>query len=388
MLGSRRGGGWRPSRWQLVVIVVGLAVSAGTLFYVEEGSTAGDRDARAASTGSISAAPTSFQQLRTVFLAVGSSYVDVIGWNENGDDLRGSAQEVVAVGTAPGVDTTSETFQVSGRLEGASISLNFNHGPRASASVSGGSFTIDFPQDSGALAPIEFHLASSAQYDTALGDLNQRVDEANLNAENAQELQQEEQAINHDARIVSNEITSLSQDEAATSSFVGLIHPTLDSEANDLARTYQADQQVAAESGTSSNSKTCGNATGVATDAAQVANDDSSVAGDSGGVEASLSTVNGLRADVVQLQAGYSQLQQDEDILPDYTPAGTPSQSEVTSALAEASSSTQSSLSTTNGYIDQANAEMTSAFLYVVQAYQAGDCGLPATAPPPAQHIS
>jgi hypothetical protein len=45
-----------------------------------------------------------------------------------------------------------------------------------------------------------------------------------------------------------------------------------------------------------------------------------------------------------------------------------------------------SALATTNGYIDQANANVTTAFGYAADAFQAGSCGSPYT-PPRARNL-
>jgi hypothetical protein len=64
-----------------------------------------------------------------------------------------------------------------------------------------------------------------------------------------------------------------------------------------------------------------------------------------------------------------------------------PSQQNVTQATKAAQAAISAALSTTNGYIDQANSQVTTAFGYAAQAYQAGNCGSAPTAPSPQSHI-
>jgi hypothetical protein len=156
-------------------------------------------------------------------------------------------------------------------------------------------------------------------------------------------------------------------------------------EGNDLATTQQAEQQVAAESGTAGQDQTCTDADGVGTDADTVSSDADGVSSDADGVEGSL---NQLRSDICALQADYSQLQNDQSKLPGYVPPGTPDQSDVSSALSTANNAVQSAISTTNGYIGEANSDVSTVTQYEDQAVQTGNCGSAPSASSPIQNIS
>lgn len=74
--------------------------------------------------------------------------------------------------------------------------------------------------------------------------------------------------------------------------------------------------------------------------------------------------------------------------MPSYRPPGLPIQATVNAAIANANKAISAALSTTNGYIDQANTEVTTAYGYTATAFQAGRCGEPPTAPSAESHIS
>jgi hypothetical protein len=71
-----------------------------------------------------------------------------------------------------------------------------------------------------------------------------------------------------------------------------------------------------------------------------------------------------------------------------FRPAGLPNQAAVNGAAATANAAIASAISTTNGYIDQVNGDVTTAYGYTAQAYQAGNCGEAPAAPDPQPHIS
>lgn len=371
-------------RWALLMVLVLLVATCGT--YLGLSWTATPKAVHLAAE-SVPSTPTLHPD-RPGYLATGSDFVDFMWWNDRAGDLSGSAVQVVTQGVAPGLSTTSYAFEVSGTLRGSAISLSYDHGPNVLGSVSDGTVSLEFPKPDSTLVPVQFESASAQAYAGALENLGERIDQANQTAESGLVLQQEEQAIKHDEEIVADDIALLTQDEAATSSYIAEIPATLQEEASSLAGTLQIEQQVTGQTGGNDQSQSCGDATRVASGAQQVAADDSAVEGDAGGVEASLSTVNGLRGDIAELQKDFSQLREDEVVLPGYVPPSTPGQTEVTSALAVADSTVQWALSTTNGYIDQANGDMATAFLYETQTYRAGNCGTGEPAPPPAQHIS
>lgn len=105
--------------------------------------------------------------------------------------------------------------------------------------------------------------------------------------------------------------------------------------------------------------------------------------GDAGAVTADFSSV---RHGISQLQKDFATLQSDESDLPGYLPPQAPSQANVNMAIAAANAATASATSITNGYINQANADVTTAYQYAAQVYTAGNCGAAPSAPSSQPH--
>ncbi len=119
--------------------------------------------------------------------------MDFIQWTDNNGELSGSAQEVWTDGQAPDMEATNETFNVLGTLNGSAITLTFDRGAQVFGTMSLDGFTVDFPQNDGTLAAVTFESTSAAQYNDAVTNLDQQVDEANQVAENV-EAQAQQQA--------------------------------------------------------------------------------------------------------------------------------------------------------------------------------------------------
>ena len=321
----------------------------------------------------------------TYYLATGGNYVDFIEWNDNGGDLSGTAREVSLSGSPP-ASTTTKTFQILGSLSGASLNLNFDHGNPVSTKIANGKFTIAFPQPNGTTAPVVFQSAGPPEYITAIRALFQQI-QANQTGGSSQALQTEEQTINADATAVSGDISTLSTEEASTQSDVQGTPSDLQDESDDLSSAHDDLQQTQSDAG-SGDSSTCADASIVSSDAATVESDSSTIAQDASSVAADLSTTNGLRAAIAALNADFSQLQTDGALLPGYQPPGAPDALAVLAAVSTANGDVNSAVSTTNGYIDQANGDLAKAYQYASQAFQIGNCGSPPTTPSALQHIS
>jgi hypothetical protein len=289
---------------------------------------------------------------------------------------------VTTSGQPPNESTRTDQIPVYGQLSGSQLTLSFGFQNKEFGSISGDSFVINAPDSSGALVPVTFRAATVAQYNRALGVLNRNIATANQTEANAEALQQEQQKISADASTVSNDIAGLSQADAGAIADAKAITSTLQGESKDLAATHSAAQQVEAEG---PGVGTCGDAEGVAGDAEGVGGDAEGVGGDGEGVT---SDINSIHREISGLQQDFAALQADESNLPGYTPANTPSQKDVNTAVANANSAIASAISTTNGYIGQANADVSTAFGYVANAFAAGSCGAPPTAPSPIPPLS
>lgn len=377
---------WWPHgrQWAIVVVIVLLLVGG---VYVGENKTSSPGSHRG-STGGTKGSASTLRPVRRSYLASGSDFVDFIRWTDDRGTIKGSAEAVTTQGTAPQLTTTSTTLDVQGKQRGSNISLSFDHGPKESGKITSGSFTLDFPQPGGTPAPVTFRKASAPLYNEDVSSLSQRVTQANQRVSDSQALVQAEQAIDNEAATVLADISTLSEDEASTNTDLQAIQAVLQTETTQVATTQQAEQQVASESSSSPQAKTCADAGAVGTDAAAVANDLAQVSTDATQVQGTLSSGTGLDAEVAQLNSDYSQLQSEEAALNNYVPSNGPSQTDVSNASTAATNAEQSTVTTTNGYIDQANSGTTTAYQYVAQAFQAGKCGTGPTAPSPVQHIS
>lgn len=328
--------------------------------------------------------------------AVGSGYLETdpsdaafIQWNDTNGKLDGTLQLVSVSGQPPNASTSSTSLVVKGSITGSTISLSFDGSALQFGTLSGGSFTINIPQSDGTLAGLTFAASSATSFNQAVAKLQSDVDQANQTAANAQALAQEEQTIENAAATVSQDLQALPQLEANAESAAQGIAPALQTEAADLGTTQQAEQQVAAESGSAPEGQVCGDAAAVSGDAAAVSGDAASVEGDAQVVAGDLSgSFDGLRPAIAQINSDFAQLLQDESDLPGFTVAGAPTQTQVSKAVAAANAVVQSLLATANGDISQANADVTNAYQIAAEAYQAGGCGNAPTAPTPEQAIS
>ena len=74
------------------------------------------------------------------------------------------------------------------------------------------------------------------------------------------------------------------------------------------------------------------------------------------------SDLSQLRTDVASTQSAFAKLQSAEAAVAHYQPVDAPDQAAVTAAVNAATAAASSAVSTTNGYIDQANADVTAAY--------------------------
>ncbi|MGH9919860.1 MAG: hypothetical protein ACRD6W_13480 [Nitrososphaerales archaeon] len=377
---------WSPRwGWAAIPVVLSLVIG-GSLYLTSKPTGNSELGLNAPNTGNTPAS--TLPPVGSGYLESDSSEVIFIQWNDNNGNLTGTAQEVFVNGSPPNLKTTSNTLPVTGTLNGSNISLRFELGPLEFGILSSGSFTMDFPQSDGSLAPVTFTSAPASTYNQALSQLQSEISSANQQAADAQALEQERNAIDHDAAVVQNYVAGLPQLEASLGTDVQGVQKGLQGVGADLAATHQAEEHVAGEAG-GQEGQVCGDAAGVGGDAAGVSGDAAGVSGDAASVEADIAgSYDGLRPEIAAVNSAFSQFQSDESNLPGYQPPNPPTQSEVSQAVAAANAAISQALSTTNGYIDQANGDVTTAFQYVAQAYQAGNCGSPPSAPSPEQHIT
>ncbi len=362
-------------------------VCAGLLAACGTGSTAlsgAHHTQTAASSSSATTAP----PVGSGYVATGSDFVDFIQWNDNDGKLTGTAQSVTTSGQTPNMTTAGNSINVTGTISGSSISLSFNYGTLTFGTLSGGSFTLDFPQSDGSLAPVTFTSASATRFDQDLASLKGQVAQSNQAEVNAQNLAKQEQTINGDATAVANDIGNISGAASQANSDAHGVQSSLGGEATELSDTQSAEAQVATEAQAGPD----GSGTDVCGDAEDVGGDAQDVAGDAQDLEGSAESVTNdvasIHGDVSQLNTDFATFQSDQAGLPSYSPPSPPTQDQVSQAAAGGSASAASVVTTTNGYIAQANADVTTAYQYAAEAYQAGNCGPAPTAPQPQADIS
>jgi hypothetical protein len=95
-----------------------------------------------------------------------------------------------------------------------------------------------------------------------------------------------------------------------------------------------------------------------------------------------------IHSQEAQLGTDFTTFNSDQGALSSYAPANPPSQDQVTQATTNANASLATAVSSVNGLIDQANADVNTAYQYAAQAYQVGSCGSAPTPPAPQPHIS
>jgi hypothetical protein len=322
------------------------------------------------------------------YLAAGGGSVVFIQWTDTKGAIEGTAQEVTTNGQPPQEQTTNGTLSIKGTLQAGNLAVSFDDQPQTFGRLAGGSFTLDVPQPDGTLAPVAFHAASAADFNSAVSALSQQVAAANQQEAATQALQHAQQQVDTDAARVTSDISGLGSDAISLGKAVASVNKALGQVTQDLSTTHAAEQKVLGEASTG-DLGTCGDAGGlVGGDAGGLVGGDAGgrVGGDAGGlVEPALSQT---RSDLAGLTSDFAQLEADEGKAAGYRPASTPESAAVSQAQVAGNNAISQSVATTNSYIDQANADVVTAFQYTATAYQAGNCGTPPIAPQPQPHIS
>jgi len=384
----------RRPLWKWTAFTVALLLVASVAALVTRGitqSAAKRETARGIGASRQQALP----PLGSGYLATGTGYVMFIQWDDTNGQLSGSVQAVQSSGQPPDETTSSATVPVTGTISGSTLSLSFNQSPLQFGTLSNNSFTINFPESDGTLTGVVFTSSSAASYNHAVAQLNNTVTAANKTAEEQDAIAHVEHQIAKAAATVSSDISSngfftsgLVQEESNLANDVEAIPAALQTESNDLATTYAEEQKVATKAQQYPNGDygaVCADARGVEADARGVEADARGVEADANSVESNISSVRG---GISRLNSDFVTFQSDEAKLPGYQPRGAPTQQQVSSAINDANSAIASAISTTNGYIDRANAEVTTAYGYAAKAYQVGKCGTSPNPPSPQPDIT
>jgi hypothetical protein len=309
------------------------------------------------------------------YLAKESEAIVFIQWNQSGKNLSGSAQVEALSGDPPNQSVSTDTISVSGQINGSTITLSFNDGAKVFGTLSGGTFTVNFPQRDGSLAPVRFTAATASQFNNALTALQGNTGSANESAAAAQAVASEEQSIDKAAQAVEGDISGLSVTQNLSSD-LGEFSADLAQARTDLGTVAQDEQTVITESHNGTDpDQVCSDSDTVQSDADTVGSDGDAVSSTADSVEGDISS---LRDDITGLQQDFVTLQRAQSQQPSYND-GAPSQAAVNQAVAAADAAIKSALNTANGDIGQANSYETQAYNDAVAAAQAGSCARPAT---------
>jgi len=364
---SRRRRSW--TFWAVPAVVVVLLMATGVALYVGHDAPFSSSSAShvTAAPRSKSASPTTTTKpgpkpVGTGYLAKGSTTVVFIQWTDENNHLKGTAQETSITGTAPTQHLSTSTISVTGQINGTLITLSFNGNNEEFGTISGNSFTVNFPQSNGTLAPVTFKTATASQYNGVVAVLRSEISSANSNARAQEQKAATETTIDQDAKSVISDIDSLETTETSLDKAVVSVNTSLSQEGTQLATT-----QSALNSETS-----CFTAGRVELTASRVELTASRVGSSADDVK---SDITSIRSQIGTLKTAAATLAAAESNFGGYVPPDQPAATAVTQAVAAANAAITAAISTTNGYIAQANADASTAGGVAAQAQEKEGCG-------------
>jgi hypothetical protein len=317
----------------------------------------------------------------TGYLATETGTVVFMQWNVSGNNnMSGSAQVETLSGTPPNASVQTSTVSVNGSMNGDTITFSFDGGADVFGTLSGESFTVNFPQQDGSLAPTTFTSATAEQFNEALSNLQGNTGSANQRAAQAQAIAQQhaqqQSAIASAAQQVNEDLSGLSSDVSSLNNDLGDFGPSLTQAQNDLATTAAQEQTVQNEaSNETSNDQVCSDADTAASDADTVASDGDTVSSDADSVENDLSTV---RQDIRTVKSDFSSFQSAQSQQPSYRADGSPTSDRVNQAVGAANAGIAQAVNTANADIGQVNSDQTQAYNDAAAAASVGGCAGPA----------
>ena len=370
----------RPSRsqlwwWALPVGVVVLVAIATAILIGVHGSGNQATSARGGSTTTTTSPP-----VGNGYLSSNSNTAIFIQWNQSGQSVSGTAQADSITGSPPNESLSTNTITVTGQQNGSTISLSFNGHTEEFGTITSGSFTLNFPQSDGSLAPVTFQQSSTSAFNSAVAALNAAISQANQTAAEKAQIQKQQAAINGDLQTVNDDITTLNR--ASFSTDLGSLSGDVSKASTDLAASQQEAQIANGEQGAPNQ---CNDAATSENEAAYVENDAGYVQNVANQVESDATSMRGL---ISKASSDYQQLQSDEGNLPSYQ-VNAPSLSNLNQAIASAQGAIATAIGTVNTAIGQVNSDQAAAFqAYSAALNQAGNCGPAAPAPSAIQTIS
>ena len=365
-----RNKGWWRTKWLLVIpVVLALGIAGGLIV------PTAFRSPRSSSKKTVPA-------VGAGYLASARTGVFFIQWTDTGGRLRGSAQLVRPAGSAPTARLTTRTITVTGRIKDSTIVLSFDRGPQEFGTLSGGNFTVNFPQRGGTLSALTFHSASVVAYDNAVAKMRSRVETTNAAAVAARRLQADRAAVDRALTTLKSTLAELTAIESKLPGLETAVQSALTSEAADLTRTLAAAGTVTSTTPTSTS--VCTGAFAVRTDAFAVRTDAFAVRTATETVAQYLDTTGspGLRQVMNNVISDSQALQHAEAAVPSYRPTEVPTTAAIQQALSTATSAGSSTVAQVNKLIAQANSDMSAAYQAATQALAKNACGTVSATPP------
>jgi len=263
------------------------------------------------------------------YLASGSTYVLFIQFTNTNNTLSGEWNQATII-----TNTVNNMLQVSSFQTNFSAFLNgtqFNldeSGRTLAGSYNGNNVTIEFPQQDGTLAPITLTPASIDDYNTAITNLQNTVNQDNQNAADVQATSialsatatataDQQNRLNYDLQNIGGAISSLNTD-ANFNSLFGQYQNDLNQEQKDY-QTEQTDAQAGCSNG---------NAGVVASDVGAIQSDVGTIQSDDGAFGSDKSAVS---SDISNVQSFIDAIQQHWNNLGRQSPGVT--QSDIDTAL-------------------------------------------------------
>ena len=399
----------RSPKWAWVLgVIVLLGAAAGGLFaggVLKSGRTSprtpsATRTPSPTSPHTTSPPTNSLPAVGNGYLATGSTGIIYLQWADNAGALTGTLQEVRTTGQPPTETMSSTTGPISGTVTGSQISLSFNGGPDHFGTLTSGGFTINFRLANGLLTPVHFKEASTSQYNLAVARLRAEVTSANTaatvaqqkaaaEAAAAQRLAAEQAAIQTAATTVNTDIASLASAASTVVAQAKQMSGDMQNVTNALATTKAALQHDLALVSAGTKTTECYVASQtVAYEARQTVSYAARQTFGYAAQQTVIPAIKQLNTPITSLRAAFADYQRVQAVLPNYVLPNAPTKTTVTGAVSKAQSTVAAAIAIANGYIEQANADVATAFGYADQAYKAANCGAPPTPTAPVPTIT
>lgn len=289
--------------------------------------------------------------------------ITYLQWHPDGSPhFSGTSINAAASGTPPDETVSTSTTPIDGQINGTALTLNINQHTDEGV-LSGGTLTLNVIQQDGSIRAYTYRRASAADYNSALAQLQQTVQDADAQARHLQSQDNLQTAAQDALNSLTSDNNKFTNAEAVR---------------QDLA-TADSDLQKERQDAAKGNGDGCYNIDeGVGYDARMNVGYDVTFSA-SYDVQQEQSTVNGIRSDIQAVRSAEA----------DLATAGLPATPGAGGAIATAQQHVTEAVATTNKAIDHLNADLTTAYS-IANAAGTGPCAGHGPGNPPAglSHIS